>query len=351
MLRIIENNVNNEWNQIVKSFEKCDVYYLYEYSYALMLHGDGKPKLIYYEDDRFRMAYVMMENDISEAEQFNGLIQKGMFFDWTTPYGYGGPVFDGELSEDTIEIMYCELLEYCKKKNIISQFFRYNPITQNHQVFEKISENVLLKETIVVKTGTMEFLMKEMKAECRNRIRKAEHCDVKIVNDFGENMNEFIKIYEETMKFHNASNYYYFGREYFDYLIKKFSKNIVVFYGMYKSKIISAAIFLFNDENMHYHLGGTIPEYRKYAPFNLLLIKVAEWAYNHGIKRLHLGGGIERGDELYRFKKGFSPSGELDFYIGRTIFLPKLFDKMIDIRKENDKFFNKEQKYLILYRA
>ena len=103
---------------------------------------------------------------------------------------------------------------------------------------------------------------------------------------------------------------------------------------------------------MHYHLSGTLPEYRKLAAANLLLSKAADWAAERGIKKFHLGGGVAEEDSLLSFKKHFNRKGLLDFCIGRTIFDKKAFDELIELRKQsNDDFENDSGSYLIKYRA
>ena len=78
----------------MKSFEHWDIYYLYEYAYSFMLHGDGDIKLIYFEHLGERFCYVVMQKDIADSEKFAGIIEKKKYYDWETPYGYGGPLGD-----------------------------------------------------------------------------------------------------------------------------------------------------------------------------------------------------------------------------------------------------------------
>ena len=40
---------------------------------------------------------------------------------------------------------------------------------------------------------------------------------------------------------------------------------MVYFYAVWEEKIISAAMFFYNENFMHYHLSGTLWEYRKLA--------------------------------------------------------------------------------------
>ena len=149
---------------------------------------------------------------------------------------------------------------------------------------------------------------------------------------------------------HDAENYFYFEKEYFEYLKKSLSENIVFFYSKFEGKIIGSAIFLYNNNSMHYHLSGTLFEYRKLASTNLLIFEAAKWANSHGINKLHLGGGLRDNDSLFGFKKQFNKKGYLDFTIGRMIFDTELYNDILMQREKIDEKFDKNNPFLIQYR-
>lgn len=350
-MEILDVKDIERWNYLVRTFKKYDIYYLCEYNIALMLHGDGQPQLIYFEYQGTKLAYVMFKNDISQLKVFDGILEEGKYFDWTAPYGYGGPLFEGEFTEDIILQFKNELFAYCTEHNIVSQFFRFHPLLQNYIEFSDLCDLICLKNTVSIDVSNRDNIDKNMTSECRNRIRKAEKNGIQIFGDRGENLEDFLEIYDMTMDFHQADEYYYFKKEYFDYLIKNMNDNIIFFHAKKDEMIISSAMFIYNDTYVHYHLGGTRIEYRKYAPFNLLLRTVAHWASENGMCEFHLGGGTEAEDSLYRFKRNFCPQGVKAFYIGRTIFNQDAFDKLIELRKMTDSSFDSNIPFLIKYRA
>lgn len=347
---ILSHKDKREWNSLVKSFEKWDVYYLHEYAISFMEHGDGDPLLIYYEDINCRLCYVVMLNDISEMHAFKGKLLPRKYFDLTTPYGYGGPLIDGNFSDTSKRNFRSELYNYCVSENIVSEFFRFHPLLNNQMYLEDMDQVVELKKTIVIDTMSHEKINNNMVSKCRNMIRKAEKMGISIKYDSGENIDEFIKIYESTMKNNHAETYYYFERKYYDYILDEMASNTIIFYSYFEESIISAAIFFYNEKYMHYHLSGTLKEYRHMASMNLLLNKASLWASDHGISVLHLGGGVDQSDSLFKFKKQFNKNGELPFYIGRNIFSKELYDELLSIRKKNDENFNMNNSYLIQYR-
>ncbi len=350
-MEIIYIGEKEKWNCKIKSFLDWDIYYLNEYASSLQLHGDGQPVLVYHEQSGGKLCYVMMQEDIAEFLPLSPYLESDFYYDWTTPYGYGGPLTEGEITTDFVEEFIRELRNWCSEHKIVSQFFRFHPLLQNQKVMEKICDVVYMKKTVYIDTTDKEVIFKNMTSNNRNMVRKAIKNGIEIVMDKGENIAEFQKIYEATMRNNGAEDYYYFEREYFEYLSQNMKEHIIYFYAIYQGIPVSSAIFFYNEKYIHYHLSGTLPEYRKLASANLLLSEAANWAAEQGIREFHLGGGVEIEDSLLTFKKHFNRNGLLDFCIGRNIFNQQAFDDLVSIRIEKDKTFDDSKPFLIKYRA
>ena len=350
-MEIIRSDHREEWNHIIKSFSDWDIYNLNEYVTSFQLHGDGKPILIYIADDEGRMAYCMMENDIAEDENLKEVLQRGRYYDWTTPYGYGGPLIDGDPADEWLDSAFERIRSYAVEHHIVSQFFRFHPLLQNQKLLEQVSRVLYMKKTVYVDTSSEEIIYANMTSNNRNMVRKAQKNNVRIIIDYGERLHDFIDIYEETMRHRAANEYYFFERSYFDYIINEMRDNVVFFYAEYEGCIISASIFFYNDRFMHYHLSGTRFEYRNLGAANLLLSEAAYWALKHGITKLHLGGGVGIEDSLLSFKKHFNKNGLIDFCIGCNIFIENDFETLVELRRKSDPSFDVNRPYMIKYRG
>lgn len=348
--RVLTAEDSGEWNEIVKSFPNWDIYYLFEYTQSMVLHGDGAQYLVSYEGDKGRLCYPVHKMDLADHPAFRGTLSKGEYFDVSTPYGYGGPLVDGELDEaEQAEYDRC-WRAYCGEHRIVTQFVRYHPLLQNQHTIDKVSETADIKETIAIDTTDRELIFQNMDSKNRNMIRKAQKSGVEIFFDDGERLDDFIRIYDQTMDRLEAKQYYYFDRDYYDYLIREFGAHTKFFYARLNGEIIASSIFFFNERFMHYHLSGTVIDYRSYAPTNLLLYEAALWACEQGIEKLHLGGGVGIEDSLFNFKKQFNRNGHLPFWIGRTIFDRQAYDHLLDVRKSLDPQFDKNNDYYIQYK-
>jgi len=91
--------------------------------------------------------------------------------------------------------------------------------------------------------------------------------------------------------------------------------------------VIASAVFLTDNQTIHYHLGGSNSDYHSLNPNIFLMLAMAEYAGKQKFHQMHIGGGLSMSadDSLYRFKKGFS-SNEYKFCIGKKIHNQKLYN-------------------------
>lgn len=314
-----------------------------------MLHGDGAPYLIDYQDNETHFCYVVMKSDISRFQKFCGNLEEGVLFDYETPYGYGGPLCEGNISEESQKQFLSELIDYAKSEGIVSQFLRFHPLLMNHFLMPLAFETRYLRDTIYIDTESPDLIMKNMDSKNRNMIRKAVKNGVTIERKAISDYAEFLSMYNETMLKDNADDYYIFKKDYFDSQIA-LENNACIFYAIKDSKPIAGAIMYYNEKYMHYHLAGTHTEYRKFSPSNLMLYEAACWASERGIKQLHLGGGMSADDSLFGFKKQFNKNGRLPFVVGRTIFDNTKYNSLLDLRKSINPMFDTENNRMIQYR-
>lgn len=340
-IRIIDIE-DGEWDNIVESFANYDIYYLRGYVKAFQLHGDGMPELMYYDTPTLRAIYVYMKRELDDG-----------WFDITTPYGYGGVLFEGETDEECLQAFNAEFVEQMRTNRIVDNFVRFHPVLGNADVNRCICDVVDLGETVVIDLDSEETIWNNFTSKNRNKIRKAEKNGVKIKHGKGmELLDEFAGVYNQTMEHDDATDYYYFERDFYESIDRDLKENYEMFYALYNGKIVAMSIMLFVNGKMHYHLSGSLYEFRALAPTNLLLYQAALWGMSQGFKSLHLGGGVGSGrDNLYKFKEGFNRNHSLQFSIGKQIFCEKKYNELVKNRKEDVDGFDFDSSFFPLYRS
>ena len=284
MLEIVNVDDVQRWNSIVKKYRNWDIYYLNEYAVSFQIHGDGTPILLNYENENEHFCYVVMKRDIAQDPRFMKNLKEHEYYDFETPYGYGGPLTDSAISARSERDFYREITDFAKEEGVVSQFVRFHPLLNNYNLLPEVFETRYMHKTVYIDTSSNDIIMSNMDTKNRNMVRKAIKNGVTIERRPITDYNAFIPIYKETMLRDNASEYYYFGEEYYEKQ-KDMSENSCIFYAIVDNKPIAAAIVYYNENYMHYHLAGTRSEYRKFSPSNLLLYEAACWASDRGIKK------------------------------------------------------------------
>ncbi|HJF34014.1 MAG TPA: GNAT family N-acetyltransferase [Sporosarcina psychrophila] len=341
MFKVINWEEKTQWNNIIDSFPKRDIYFSHEYFASSLLLDEGEPNLFFFESEEGRVAYPTLKRTI----EYMG---ENALYDIITPYGYGGILVDNLLDEKNVLLQFRKSInEYCIDNNIISEFIRFHPILCNQRNLEDM-DILHIRDTIEMKLQQGMDLLDEIPGKNRNMIRKARKNGIEIREiDKDENMNDFLSIYYSTMKRNDATSYYYFKNEYFKESFKLIDSNLHLFGAYIEGEMISASLIFTYGDFMHYHLSGTLKDYLSLGANNLLLFEVAEWGRERGIKSFHLGGGHSGNeDSLYKFKKSFSKLEPLKFYIGKKIHNPKLYKKLV-----GEKNITEDNGFFPLYRS
>lgn len=333
MLKVFTVKESNKWDQIVKSFNDYDVYYLSGYVKAFQINGDGEPLLFYYEDDNCKGINVVMKRDIAQDTHFKGIVEPNRLFDFSTPYGYGGWLIEGEKTDRLFD----EYEKWCIEHNIVSEFVRYHPVIKNHIYSENRYDVIPLGETVSIDTTDKDLIWSNFNPKNRNVIRKSISHGVEIKYGFSEKLFEsFISIYNSTMDKDNADSYYYFKKEFYESIENDLKDNALIFYAELNETIIAASIMIFANNKLNYHLSGSVREYQCLAPSNYMLWKAAEWGNENGYKSFHLGGGVgNKEDSLFKFKRAFYRGELLRYHIGKKIFDKEIYKKLVEKRTNN----------------
>lgn len=325
---------SEQWDAVVRSYKEYDVYWLSGYVKAFQIHGDGEPLMFHYEGQDVRGTNVVMKRDVAKDERFKGKITEGQYFDFATPYGYGGWIIEGENTEE----LFKAYEGWIEKNGIISEFVRFHPMIKNHDLSRPFYEVIQLGEVVHMDLNSPEDIWNNIISKNRNMIRKAIKNGIKIYNGrFPEIYKQFREIYNGTMDKDDAEAYYYFGADFYNSILNDLPLNAQVFWAEKDGLVLAASIMLAINGRMNYHLSGSIREYSSLAPTNLLLYKAALWGCANGYKTLYLGGGVGSGeDSLFKFKRAFF-KGELNhFFIGKKIYSTEKYNELLGIRTEID---------------
>ena len=318
----METLITPYWNEYLADFlpEQQDIYFQEEY-------------VRLYETEK-DTAFCFMCREKGNILIMPFLRRKaGPYFDFETPYGYGGPITntnDLEWIENAISLMCAHFAH----QNYICGFVRFHPLLNNAQYCQGKMDVLRDRQTISIPlAGNKEKIWNEqISSKNRNMIRKAQKNEVEFCaeHDFSS-LHDFVRLYENTMERVQAESFYYFMPSYYEAFATALKGK--AFLGIVKQQgtPICAALFMYSDCYGHYHLSGGSRTGGSTGASNLMLWKAALEMKKLGVREMHLGGGASANleDSLFKFKKSFSKN-EKNFYIGKMIFNPAAYREICD---------------------
>lgn len=312
--------LNDNWDIFHEKFLKLDIYYSKEYVELFAKLQGGFPTAVFYRDHNGQVFYPFIKREVD--------IKKG-YFDIITPYGYGGPVIEGDHS--VIKPFYSLFRDYCLNNNIITETIGLHPLLKNNRFLKDVMPVDYIRKTIIVDlTLPIVEIRNNYSNNNKRNIRKAikEGVTIQISNN-KEGIEEFIDLYYETMDRNRASNFYYFNRSYFYGQMNstKLSETYLLL-AKYNDKTIGGILLIAGKEFAHYHLGASKTEYLHLRPNNLLFDSMIELSKKLKLKAIHLGGGYNDKDNLFKFKASFTNSPFLNYYLGKNIINEKIYTEL-----------------------
>lgn len=333
-IEIIESE-DHRWVEII---QRTKVYDFYHTAIYHRLDNSDVSKLFYISDGINFIALPIVIRPIEGSD----------LFDFTSVYGYPGPLFNvdySELSEELIIGFVTEFKRFCLSEKLVSGFMRLHPLLQQQELMQKLGTIIDLNKTIAIdlmlpSEDQRKLYRKSLKSELNQLRRKGFTVEVA---QNQEEIDAFIAIYYETMDRVEATKSYYFGRDYFMKFLgnNEFSTSLLV--AKFEGEITAGAIFTATAGIMQYHLAGTKEAFIKDTPMKLILDEARLLGNEKGYTHLHLGGGVGGSDDdsLFRFKSGFSKNLQ-QFSIWKAIIDENNYQALVeqrDIDSNSSNFF------------
>lgn len=339
--KLVKLSLNENWNIFIEKFPKLDVYYSQEYVNLFTDVEEGVPKAVYYENANGKVFYPFIKRKIDIKEGYSDIV---------TPYGYGGPVFEGDRS--VIKQFYNQFKGYCIDNKIITETVRLHPLLKTDEYMKDVmTVEYIRKTTAVDLTLSLEEIRKNYTSNNKRNFQKANKEGVKVfVSNNKDDIEIFMDLYYETMDRNNALSYYYFNKSYFYRQMEEMllSQSYLLF-AKYNEQIIGGVLLLIGKEYAHYHLGASKTEYLSLKPNNLLFDAMIEFSKSFGLKALHLGGGYQENDGLFKFKTSFTNNNNFNYYLGKNIINDKIYNELSQIVMKNPSLSG-HSNYFPLYR-
>lgn len=281
------------------------------------------------------------------------LIDGIQYYDAITPYGYGGPLaVDCETTSELVNQYYDAWRQYCLENRIVCEFIRFH-LFDNIPFREGFPSGAIkvCDDVVRILDIDMESMWMEFEHKVRKNVKKAQSNGLTVITDAtGEKLSEFLEIYTSTMDRNDAKSFYYFDRTYFEQIISTLEGRFMFFHVLHEDTVVSTELVIYSDRYVYSFLGGTLEQYYPMRPNDLLKYEIIKWCKDTNHLAFILGGGYGGNDGIYKYKKAFAPGADVPFYIGKQVFIPEVYQRLVDIRASKVAF-DGESQYFPLYRS
>lgn len=310
------------WDDLVDRAPVPDVYYRPAYLRAYALTGHSRPVAVVVRSGSTEALFPLLIRKLD----VNGEVVR----DAITPYGYGGLLRLSGPEHPEAEAMreiFRKLRDWARASGLVACAIRLHPLLDQHAScgISDISEEWIRLfsrgETTAIDLRHWDEPQGATQAMTENRrrdLKKARSAlQVRISEGpaLGEDLDIFRGLYRQAMTRLKADEFFFFEREYFDYLAKGLGNKLAVITLLAGDRAVASALFLRDRQFAHYHLGGSNDEGRQHRAGTLYIIAACEWAHRKGCALLHLGGGSQPNDTLWHFKRSFGGNVCSYFYV------------------------------------
>lgn len=298
--------------------------------------GEGRPYLFFFESNGSFAALPFLLRPIGSVEGLEGSRHN----DISSVYGYPGIVTsikeDADNANEFRVAFQSALKSLFQQLSVVAFFSRTNPLLPTTWILKGMAEILSLSLTVAVDLSvTDEKQLAGMTKGHKYDLRKARRLGVVVAEDETfQNIDEFIQIYNETMKRTGAHDSYFFPKGYYLHLKKSFGETLKLYFARLDGQAVSASMFFMTGRIIQYHLSGTPAEFFPLNGGKLILDEVRQLGAQNAFSWLHLGGGVGSSeDSLYRFKAGFSKVRQT-FEVARMIVNQGAYSELCKKRRE-----------------
>jgi hypothetical protein len=268
--------------------------------------------------------------------------------DVTSVYGYPGPLAWGcHPGDDFLSLAWRALLGLWREQRVVAVFTRFHPLLGNAILaadFQVTAESegdpgvTALGPTVSIDCTLDDGAARaDYDPKARRLIDRSQMDGVSTVEDVEwARLDEFARLYRETMVRNNAPASFFFDHSDFARLRAALPDNVHLLTTVRGDDVVAAGILMEFGRIVQTYLSasdrGTHP-----SPKPLFYDDARRWARSRGNNVLHIGGGRgSREDSLLAFKGQFS-SRRHTFHIGRWILDQPMYRTLADARMAGER--------------
>ena len=268
--------------------------------------------------------------------------------DAITPYGYGGAYIDGPL--DTEEF-WLQWDRWAQSNAICGITIRSHLFEEEVAPATGTAVSPLRNVVVDLKQGE-DRIWENYEGRVRTDIRRGLGLGVTVTVDEGcDGLDDFHELYLTTMAAKEADPFYLFSLSALKTMVTSMGSQVALFHAHLGGRLVASEMQLMGTKNAYYFLSGSTEEGRRTRANPVMKHEVIRWLKAKGLSRYVLGGGMQPGDSLFRYKRAYSPRGVVDFTVRFHESAPGIASSLRDRRKYDEPSWRPAEGFVPTYRA
>ena len=329
MFNVIQLNTAeglSEYEILIKTVQTKNPYYLVDY---LDVFCDGFNDLIcFYYIPKDKNEFIIMPGHLRQIVIDDTPMD---YFDFTTPYGYSGPLITKNIQDSHLQFFWEQVDNWYKQNKVVTEFIRFS-LEGNHAFYTGIVHPTMLNIRGAIISEEDQW--KAFDYKVRKNIKRAQNENLisqiyyESIEEF--HVKEFYEVYIQTMIRTNAKESFFYKFDDFLKFITSNKLHVAICTVYFDSTPISTELLLVSNNTIFSFLGGTDEAYFDKRPNDFLKFEVINWARKMKFKHYVLGGGYGFEDGIFKYKKAFFPDNVVCFNTGRKIVNKTVYDELVE---------------------
>ncbi len=252
--------------------------------------------------------------------------------DLLSPYGYGGAHCYGNYDLEDRRF-WGRFDAWAKSRRVVSSFDRLSVFPDD--LLPMPGKIIPRSDNIVRSLDTpIDTLWMEYEHKVRKNVKRAQARGVEVtVHRDMSTLDEFLSVYQTTAERRSFEPFYRWNSEFFSSLLAGLGGSYAMFHARVGGVVVSSELVLASRRRGYSFLGGTRADAFSLRPNDLLKHRIIEWLAETGREAYCLGGGLEAGDGIFRYKRSFAPQGRVPFCTAERILDTAVVDELLARRR------------------
>lgn len=323
---VIRSADGARWDEVLDEVGIYDFYHKAAFHRLAELRGEGSPVMVVFREQGWTVAFPLLVRPIDLPWASDGEM------DATSVAGMAGPVATAGMPEGIRRCWLATLHDWLVKQRIVSVYTRLNYTMDQVSLLSgmgSVTQRHL--EVSIDLTPSPEEQVARCRRGHRRQIAEMRHLGFACEEVGPDRLDEFVRLYYETMDEVDADSAFYFEPFYFSFLLREMPDQIHLFRCRDASgKTAMLVMYSICSGILHILYGGVDRSHSRYSPVKLVIDDLRERGNALGAKCVLLGSGrtLTR-DSLFDFKMGFGGQ-EMVFRTWSHVADPRAYTALCD---------------------